>query len=174
MVNKSSIFPIVLLFLFVLPFLLGTDQKDKKPSWERDPLTLEVVLQTEYLDGNVEEERKKETIWSLQDFWSTYEDWKLMSQTEGMVVFRKKVDDISNKVKQNGYFGIDENNVLSIFNGKPENHEVIKAFYQIDVGKLESYRRDQLKQGIKIDKKATFDTVIKTFKQYALSEPVNE
>lgn len=163
-----------IVFLVInFPTMTYGKNKDDK-SWEREPLKLEVVLQTQFIDGNMVEEAKEETVWSLADFWANYADWKVMSQEEGKVVFRKKVNDISPAVKQNGYFGIDDNNVLSIFNGKPENKQVIKAFYQIDVGKLESYRMDQLKQGIKVDKRDTFETVMETYKEFASSEPVND
>ncbi|MBB6451901.1 forespore regulator of the sigma-K checkpoint [Salirhabdus euzebyi] len=189
--KKTSIFPMVALLLLIITsfqvFAEGTNEPNKavvkereqkvekeeeKKAWEREPLELEVVLQTKYLDGSVEEEVRQETVWSLQDFWAGYESWNLVEQSEGKVVFQKKVDDLSPSVKQNGYFGLDEDNVLSIFNGKPQQNKVIKAFYEIDVGKLESHRMDQLKAGIKIEKRSTFEDVMKTYRDYASSEPV--
>ncbi|GAA0483370.1 hypothetical protein GCM10008986_05530 [Salinibacillus aidingensis] len=185
---KSSIFPMVvcLLFFFTLNGLAasGTSENvtsagkqesaEEKKAWEQEPLELEVVLKRKYLDGNIEKEVKNETIWSLQDFWANYKTWNLQKQQEGRVVFEKEIEDLSPEVKKNGYFGLNEDNVLSIFNGKPENSEVIKAFYQIDVEKLESFRKDELKSGIKVDKKSTFQTVIQTYKEYASSEPVDD
>jgi forespore regulator of the sigma-K checkpoint len=175
--KKRWVIPITaILLLMITSFqvLATNDEKNDKPVWEREPLKLQVVLQTHYLDGSLEEESKEVTVWSLQDFWAGYKDWKVIEQEEGKVVFRKYVEDLSPTVKQNGYIGINENNVLSIFNGKPVNNEVIKAFYEIDVGKLESYRMDQLKSGIKVDKKSTFKDVMKTYRAYASSEPVND
>ncbi|MRG88242.1 regulator [Salinibacillus xinjiangensis] len=187
---KTSIFPIL---VFIMTLLVSiqvlaegqqnnneeavndgiTEEEDRK-TWEQEPLELEVVLERKYLDGRIDEEVKTETIWSLHDFWSGYKSWKLMKQEEGRVVFRKEIEELSPAVKENGYFGLTEDNVLSIFNGRPENNEVIKAYYEIDVGKLKSYRVDELKSGIKIEKKSTFQDVMETYKEYASSEPVDD
>ncbi|WP_102026901.1 BofC C-terminal domain-containing protein [Salirhabdus sp. Marseille-P4669] len=172
----TFLFPIAAIFISIVSIhtFAGEDVENDKPSWQRDPLVLEVVLQKQYIDGSMEQETKEQTVWSLEDFWAGYADWTVMEQEEGRVVFQKKINDLSPTVKQNGYFGLDENNVLSIFDGKPENDNVIKAFYQINVEKLESYRMDQLEKGIKINKKDTFDNVMETFKEFASSEPVND
>jgi forespore regulator of the sigma-K checkpoint len=177
MKKKYSIFPIAAIFLLMISTIqvfATDDQKEDKAVWEREPLQLEVVLQTQYLDGSIVEEVSTVIVWSLQDFWAGYSDWTLMKQEEGKVTFRKNIDDLSPNVKQNGYFGINEENVLTIFDGKPVEREVIKAFYEIDVGKLESKLFDQLKAGIKVDKKSTFENIIKTYKAYADSEPVSD
>ncbi|WP_177167268.1 BofC C-terminal domain-containing protein [Salinibacillus kushneri] len=183
---KSSIFPIVVCILLFCTFegfaapitdnqsVSNEETKKEKKVWEQEPLKLEVVLKRKYLDGNIETEVNRETVWSLRDFWANYKDWNLLQQKEGRVVFQKEVDDLSPAVKENGYIGLNENNVLSIFNGKPKDSEVIKAFYQIDVEKLESFRMDQLKSGIKVDKKSTFKNVMQTFKEYASTEPVDD
>ncbi|MBN8191105.1 intercompartmental signaling factor BofC [Bacillus sp. NTK074B] len=130
--------------------------------------TVTVILERVYLDGEVSEEILQETIWSMEDFWAAYDDWQLMDMTEEQIVFQKKVDDISPLLKTNGYFGISDNGVLSIFNGKPGQAEIIQSFFQIDVEKLESKRHDDLVKGIPIKSKHEYEEVLEQFKAYSV------
>jgi len=134
------------------------------------PLTVKVVLQRLYVDGEKSEEIKYETILSMEDFWSQYADWQLVDQNEEKIVFQKYIDDISPLLKANGYFGIQEDGTLSIFNGRPsDNHKsIIHSFFQIDIEKLESSRHNDLKKGIRIKNKEQYLEVIETFKQYSI------
>lgn len=136
----------------------------------RDPLTIDVILQRKYLDGEVSEEITKETILSMEDFWASYESWQLVDQNEERIVFEKSIDDISPLLKTNGYFGIAGDGTLSIFNGKPETSEVIQSFFQIDMDKLESHKHDELIQGIRIQTKDQYLEVIKMFETYSKAE----
>ncbi|WP_201713617.1 intercompartmental signaling factor BofC [Rossellomorea arthrocnemi] len=130
--------------------------------------TVTVILERVYLDGEVSEEIVQETIWSMEDFWAAYEDWQLMDMTEEQIVFQKQMDDISPLLKTNGYFGISDNGVLSIFNGKPGQAEIIQSFFQIDVEKLESKRHDDLVKGIPIKSKQEYEEVLEQYKPYSV------
>ncbi|MFI8685556.1 BofC C-terminal domain-containing protein [Rossellomorea sp. NPDC077527] len=130
--------------------------------------TVTVILERVYLDGEVSEEIVQETIWSMEDFWASYDDWQLMDMTEEQIVFQKKMDDISPLLKTNGYFGISDNGVLSIFNGKPGQAEIIQSFFQIDVEKLESKRHDDLVKGIPIKSKQEYEEVLEQYKPYSV------
>ncbi|MBW3111881.1 MULTISPECIES: intercompartmental signaling factor BofC [Bacillaceae] len=130
--------------------------------------TVTVILERVYLDGEVSEEIVQETIWSMEDFWAAYDDWQLMDMTEEQIVFQKKMDDISPLLKTNGYFGISDKGVLSIFNGKPGQAEIIQSFFQIDVEKLESKRHDDLVKGIPIKSKQEYEEVLEQFKAYSV------
>ncbi|PFA64540.1 regulator [Bacillus sp. AFS015802] len=130
--------------------------------------TVTVILERVYLDGEVSEEIVQETIWSMEDFWAAYEDWQLMDMTEDQIVFQKQMDDISPLLKTNGYFGISDNGVLSIFNGKPGQAEIIQSFFQIDVEKLESKRHDDLVKGIPIKSKQEYEEVLEQYKPYSV------
>jgi forespore regulator of the sigma-K checkpoint len=134
------------------------------------PLTVKVVLQRVYLDGELSEEVTNETILSMEDFWATYDGWQLIDQNEERVVFQRSIDDISPLLKTNGYFGIDDDGTLSIFNGKPETNEVIQSFFQIDVKKLESRKHDELIQGIRIQSRDQYLEVLKTLEAYSKTE----
>ncbi|MBH9967119.1 forespore regulator of the sigma-K checkpoint [[Bacillus] enclensis] len=132
--------------------------------------TVTVKLERVYLDGEISEEIVQETIWSMEDFWAAYADWQLIDMTEEEVIFQKQVDDISPLLKTNGYFGISENGVLSIFNGKPGQAEIIQSFFQIDVEKLESNSHETLIKGIPVKSKQKFEEVLESFKQYSVPE----
>ncbi len=133
------------------------------------PLTVTVILERVFLDGEVSEEIKKETIWSMEDFWSEYANWQLVDQDEEQVVFQMRIDDISPLLKANGYFGINEHHILTIFNGKPESDQVIQSFFQIDVEKLESRQHEELKKGIPIQSKNKYVEVLEVFKPFSTS-----
>ncbi|TLS39264.1 regulator [Pseudalkalibacillus caeni] len=129
------------------------------------PKTIDVVLKTEYIDGTVEQEVISETIWSMEDFWAEYSDWQLVEQDKDKMVFYKKSRDLSPVLKANGYFGVTENDVLSIFEGKPEEENVIQTFFQIDVGKLESNLEKQIKIGIPIQSSDHYEEVMASFQK---------
>jgi forespore regulator of the sigma-K checkpoint len=158
----------------ILLSLMLTDGNQERVKAEdqviQEPLTLEVVLQRIYLDGELGEEVTYETIFSLEDLKASYENWQLIDQNEEKIVFQRKVDDISPLLKTNGYFGITGDGTLSIFNGKPETNEVIQSFFQIDIKKLESRKQDELMHGIKIQTKDQYLQVIKTFETYSKAE----
>lgn len=135
-----------------------------------EPLKVTIILQRVYLDGEMSEEKVSETIWSMEDFWAKYDKWQLMDIEQRKAVFRQGVDDISPLLKANGYFGLSEEGVLTIFNGRPDATNIIQSFFQIDLGRLESIKRDQLKKGIPIKNKHRYEKVLETFKPYTLEE----
>lgn len=134
------------------------------------PLELTIKLKRVYIDGEESEETLTETIWALEDFWAKYEKWRLVDMSEDYLVFEKKVNDISPLSKMNGYFGITEDGTLSIFNGKPEESDIIQSFFQIDVKKLESKQHQELLQGIPVKSKKDFDKVVETMKKYEVKK----
>ncbi|MGM7702166.1 BofC C-terminal domain-containing protein [Pseudalkalibacillus sp. Hm43] len=131
------------------------------------PITVEVYLQRTYIDGKQSEEVIYETIWSMEDFWANYADWQLVDQEVNKVIFEQQVDDISPQAKVNGFFGLTEEGILTIFNGRPHEEEVIQSFFQIDIEKLESGLMEDLKQGIKIQSKQEYTEVLERFRPYA-------
>lgn len=135
------------------------------------PLTVNVILQRQYLDGKTSEEVVTETIWSMEDFWAQYRDWQLVDQKEGQMIFRQTIDDISPLLKANGYFGISEDGTLTIFKGLPEqSEEVIQSFFQIDISKLESRQQQELKKGIPVVSKDHYIQVIESFKTLSIKQ----
>lgn len=135
-----------------------------------EPLHITVVLERVYLDGEVSQEIVHEKCWSMENFWAKYDAWELKHMEEAKMVFSRKMDDISPLLKANGYFGITEDGVLTIFNGKPGRSKIIQSFFQIDMKKLESKRQEELLQGIPIKTKNDYEEVLKTFKHYSLTK----
>ncbi|GIN90114.1 BofC protein [Siminovitchia terrae] len=153
------------------PVQVQAEQMYDAPSVTNEqPLELTVHLKKVYLDGEASEEIVKETIFALEDFWAKYESWQLVDMDEERLLFEKKVDDISPLLKMNGYFGITDDGTLSIFNGKPEESDVIQSFFQIDVKKLESSQQMRLMQGIPVKTKEEYSEVVESMKKYSIKK----
>ncbi|QTN01520.1 regulator [Sediminibacillus dalangtanensis] len=146
--------------------------EQKKQVTQKEPLVLEVTLQKQYMDGHVEESTHEEKIWAMEDFWSYYHDWQVVEQQEGKVVLKKEIADISPYMKEHGYFGLSDDQ-LAIFEGLPIHEQVIQSFYQIDTGELESYQRQRLQDGIKIDSKQVYEYVLEAYRGMAPQRSVN-
>ncbi|MEH6948062.1 BofC C-terminal domain-containing protein [Peribacillus asahii] len=135
---------------------------------EYQPVERKVILQREYLDGELSEEKVMEVIGSMAQFQKKYREWQIVEQTKEHLVLHKFENDISPLLKANGYFGMTEDGTLSIFNGKPEYEKVIHTFFQLDVGKLEAYQQEELQQGIPIISKEQFTNLIKEYRVYSM------
>jgi forespore regulator of the sigma-K checkpoint len=172
--NRKSASRCSLAVVLVLSLVFGLErtktmaQLDKQPQSKKEPLQMTVILEREYLDGEVSQEVVKETVWSKEKFWAKYDQWKVISSDEKAVVFRKQIDDISPLLKANGYFGITDDGVLTIFNGRPDRSRIIQSFFQIDVKKLEFKTQNELLEGIPIKNKDRYVEVLETFKPYSL------
>ncbi|WP_077621380.1 intercompartmental signaling factor BofC [Sediminibacillus massiliensis] len=146
----------------------NTEENDGRLAVQKDPLEIEVILQRHYMDGKVEADSHKETVWAMEDFWAYYDGWQVIDQKEGEIIFRKEVADISPYMKENGYFGLRDGQ-LTIFEGLPMHEQVIQSFYQIDTKELESYQAKQLREGIKIDSKQVYQYVLEAYRDMAPS-----
>lgn len=136
---------------------------------EKDQLQQrKVILQREYLDGELSEEKITELFWSIEELKNKYKGWKIIEQTKTHIVLHKKENDISPLLKANGYFGMTEDGTLSIYNGKPADDRIIHTFFQIDVGKLEVYQQEELQHGIQIISKDQFNSLMKEYKEFAV------
>lgn len=166
---------LVSVFVFVV-YLLGVETQAlaEKPNDEANtPITIELLLKCMYMDGEISEETVTETIYSMENFWAKYEDWQYIGMENDKLVFHKKADDISPLLKANGYFGVTDDGILTIFNGKPYKSHIIQSFFQIDVGKLESRKREELIKGIPIKTKDRYVEVLETFKTYSKEKEAN-
>lgn len=134
------------------------------------PVQVRVILERVYLDGEVSQEETMEMVYSLQEFWDKYKNWELVEMDGNKVVFRNHIDDISPLLKANGYFGITDEGMLTIFNGKPTESQIIQSFFQLDMDKLETKKHEELKQGIRVKNKEHYTKVLKIFKNYTLPE----
>ncbi|MDM5190129.1 BofC C-terminal domain-containing protein [Bacillus sp. DX4.1] len=132
-----------------------------------------IMLERVYLDGEVSEEIFTEKVVNLEKFLQEYREWQLVDRDDVQIVLQKRMDDISPLLKTSGYFGVSKNGILQIFNGVPKSDNAIQSFFQIDMKKLESYEREQLKRGIRIKSKERFVKTIEEMKQYAVQSSKN-
>ncbi|RDU35070.1 regulator [Neobacillus piezotolerans] len=140
----------------------------------QEPLRLKVTLEKVYVDMEISQEQLIETASSWEEFWTKYEGWTAIDIGSDSVVLRRQVEDISPLLKANGYFGLNGEGVLAIFNGKPPYSQIIQSFFQIDVGKLESRKQAELRKGIPIKTKDRYVEVLESFKPYSTSETRHE
>ncbi|MGG3564603.1 intercompartmental signaling factor BofC [Neobacillus rhizosphaerae] len=164
----------VTLFMFSgwAPGITGSAAQQEPPQnqQKKEPLHMTVILERVYLDGELSQEVVQETCWSMENFWAKYDQWQLVDMDESTMVFRRPVDDISPLLKANGFFGITEDGVLTIFNGRPDRSKIIQSFFQIDIRKLESKTQEELIQGIPIISKDHYVEVLETFKPYSIKK----
>jgi len=132
---------------------------------EAAPVEKMVILQRMYVDGEMSEETKVET---MDDFWQKYSGWELIEQNEKEIILRKQENDLSPLLKSNGFFGVTVDGKLSIYYGKPDQDQIIHSFFQMDVGKLEVYQHAQLLKGIPIKTKEQYEQVITAYKAYSI------
>jgi hypothetical protein len=93
------------------------------------------------------------------------------------LLFEEPMEEV---IKENTYFGLDDNGILSLFEGLPSDKKVIRSFFQLDVKHLESSLPretiEQLYEGIKVTDLAEYNSVLSTFSDFAtdISEEVME
>lgn len=180
----KKLYVLIGLFLFAVTFSLPTDvlaieshedvQKfDESHYHMNGPMVLEVILRTNYADGVTTEQAIQETVWSMEDFWSEYSGWQLVTQEQGKMVFERRIEDISPAMKENGHFGLTDEGILTIFEGKPDEDKVIQTFFQIDVGKVESSRLKELAEGIPVKSWYNFEDMLQSFYKVKVIQPVH-
>ncbi|MBO0960740.1 intercompartmental signaling factor BofC [Neobacillus sp. MM2021_6] len=162
----------VILFMFIgsAPRMLMYGAAAQQDNHRAQPLTMTVILERVYLDGEISQEVIHETSWSMENFWAKYDQWQLTDIDESTFVFRQQVDDISPLLKANGFFGVTEDGILTIFNGRPGQSRIIQSFFQIDILKLESKKQEELIKGIPIKSKDQYVQVLETFKPYSVKK----
>ncbi|MDQ0192737.1 BofC C-terminal domain-containing protein [Paenibacillus wynnii] len=100
-----------------------------------------------------------------------HQAWKGWLNTEGDLWLEKKVDDLSPSCKKDSYIGIDEHGNLTLFKGHPVKEEVLKTFFQMDMGSMKSSLPEniwkQLQDGIRVQDIEEYNSVLSTFSDYA-------
>ncbi|WP_262421781.1 intercompartmental signaling factor BofC [Bacillus aquiflavi] len=97
-----------------------------------DPLKLSIILERVYLDGEMSEEEIVETIWSLEDFWAKYDEWNLIDLQEGKAVFfSSKLMIFFPVLKENGFFGITEEGIFTIFMVNQKMPMLFNLFFKL-------------------------------------------
>ncbi|WP_338777356.1 BofC C-terminal domain-containing protein [Metabacillus sp. FJAT-52054] len=156
-----------LITLITLFCTVNVQALERHTADEKAVNSITLYLERAYLDGEVSVEIKREPYGSLSHLLDRYPGWMPVEKSGMKIVLRKNMNDISPLMKANGYFGLNNKGILSIFDGKPsEEGKVIQSFFQIDVGKLETKRHIELENGIRVASRKDYLHVIETFKQY--------
>ncbi|KLU56175.1 hypothetical protein EL84_29945 [Paenibacillus sp. VT-400] len=142
---------------------------------DSDPVHLtSVVLETQYICGVETEQLGKMARPQLKMLLAQHPEWDATVGTSDELHLKQRVDDLSPLCKQQAYISIDAVGNLNLYEGKPAEEKVIRTFFQLDVGTLESSLPEgvleQLQQGIRIQDKDEYDSVISTFSDYAVDE----
>ncbi|RBW70417.1 intercompartmental signaling factor BofC [Bacillus taeanensis] len=178
LINRSSLVLFICftliggLYVLGFQFIEGANAKKSSENLSEEvfqitgPKTINVHLRTAYLDGEIIEEVVQETIWAMEDFWASYDDWQLIDQNEEQVIFQKEVPSISPLSKANGYFGISSENILTMYDGKPSGKREIKKFFQLDLKKLEANYEEALSKGIDIKSTDHYQDVLNKMSNY--------
>ncbi|WP_050615898.1 BofC C-terminal domain-containing protein [Bacillus testis] len=161
--KKAYIFALSLI-LILLNAIVWPDKGEASAAMATD--IRKVTLQKIYMDGEMTEETTVKEAQSVESIMEKYRAWKLVYESEKELVFQKYIDDISPLMKAHGYFGVTEDGILTIFNGKPTKLDVIQTFFQLDVDLLEVKRREELAEGIRVKDKKRYQSVLETFKPY--------
>lgn len=160
------IFAILELFVFNKGTIKNVHAQEITNYEAREQDKLQMMLQLFYFDGKVTGEMIKEDVNDIEQLWNEYHDWKLVEINLDHIILQKKINDISPVLKANGYFGLTDGGLLTVFKGEPNENNIIQSFYQIDLEKLKTLQYEQLKKGIPVQSKEDFQNIYNTFKQY--------
>jgi forespore regulator of the sigma-K checkpoint len=88
------------------------------------------------------------------------------------LILEERVSDLSEACKQRAVFGLDAADRLTLYDGPPKKDKVVRTFFQLDVNFMESSLPEEeikrLTNGIRIEDKATYYSVLSSFSDYAL------
>lgn len=99
-------------------------------------------------------------------------NWELtVDQSHTLISFVEEVNDLSPYCKKNAYFGVNEGDEFTLFDGEPSNDKVIKTFFQLNVPYLESSLPDgelkHLLTGIRVKDIEEYESILSTFSEYS-------
>jgi forespore regulator of the sigma-K checkpoint len=134
----------------------------------------EVVVLKTYVCG---EERQKLGLLQpdgIAKLHAEHPEWTLRLDGDGTVLFTQSIDDLSPACKEKAFFGIDDKGNLSLFDGVPGKDNVIRTFFQLNIGQLESALPhdtvNQLYGGIRVKDMEEYNSILSTFSDYAVEE----
>lgn len=134
----------------------------------------EVIKKNQYICGQEAEPMGRMTPQEIVRLHEQNSRWELTLNEQGQAVFTEHIDDLSPQCKQNAYFGLDKNGNLSLFEGLPKDDNVMRTFFQINVGYMESSLPQeivrQLHEGIRVTDLAEYNSVLSTFSDFAVED----
>lgn len=133
---------------------------------------VKVHLRTSYVCGVEEQLIGSLDADSIYTLMNNNPSWKGKMDANGEVWLEEAVtDDLSPACKEQAYMSVDANGNLTLFDGPPQEEKVLRTFFQLDIGSMESsLPKDVLKQlqeGIRIQDIDEYNSVLSTFSDYA-------
>jgi forespore regulator of the sigma-K checkpoint len=134
--------------------------------------THRVFAQKVYICGQEVAEIGKLSSDQIAQYYKKHPQDQVKLTTDGQVYFVEQVEDLSAACKHNAFFGLDKNGRLSLFEGHPNQEQIIRTFFQLNVEHLKTSLPqgtfNQLMQGIPISDLAEYNSVLSTFSDYAV------
>ncbi|MEJ8545710.1 BofC C-terminal domain-containing protein [Brevibacillus borstelensis] len=132
----------------------------------------QVVLAKTYLCGVKSEEVSQIPRNELAETLASHNGWEIVSAEPDKLILFKRENDIAPQCKANGHFGISKDGMLTLFNGLPEEAEVVQTFYRINTEKMEARlskeQVESLKKGIRVRDLAEYNSVLSTFGEFQI------
>ncbi|MCM3129955.1 BofC C-terminal domain-containing protein [Paenibacillus sp. MER 78] len=92
---------------------------------------------------------------------------------QNRLILNEQINDLSPECRENAFMGMDPNGNLILYQGEPDEEKVIRTFFQLDVGTMESSLPEgvleQLHKGIRIQDVDEYNSVLSTFSDYAVA-----
>ena len=89
----------LILTFFMMTFILTPTIT----SYASDYHIIDITLETIYEDGEKAVEVRSEEVVAMEDLWGKYEMWHLVDMSEGKVIFRSQVKELSPLTTLSGY-----------------------------------------------------------------------
>ncbi len=153
------------------PHSISRKLQELKQNGER----AEVVLHIVYVCGEESESLGSLNPDEIASLLSLHPGWTASMEPNGISVrLERRVNDLSPHCKSHAYFGIDRSGHFSLYDGEPKDDRVMRTFFQLDIGYLESSlpagQLQQLSRGIRVSDIEEYNSVLSTFSDYAIDD----
>jgi forespore regulator of the sigma-K checkpoint len=134
--------------------------------------TVDLILQTYYKCGEMTEETRKVSPNDINDWKKEHSNARLVRQEDGFMLWERRIEDLAPHCKTNGFMSIDDKGRLTLYYGAPDEGQIIRTFFQIEIkhleSKLPSDQVNKLYQGIPVRNITEFDTIFTTYQHFAV------
>jgi forespore regulator of the sigma-K checkpoint len=155
---------------------------DKSPATSRERVLdtlkerkgdIEIVLHLNYLCGEETRMLGRRSALEAKDLLMAHRDWEARFDSTDRIVMDEVVDDLSPQCRETARIGMDEDGNLSLYDGLPQQENVIRTFFQLDVETMQTaLSQDKLKQladGIRVSDRNEYNSVLSTYSDYAMN-----
>ncbi|MNI45101.1 hypothetical protein D3C73_995080 [compost metagenome] len=149
----------------------GLDTEQLLEEVSREAVSRTVHLKTTYVTGEeIETLPGRLSPAQLEVFITAHPAWSGWISGEGDLWLERRIYDLSPLMKKEAYFGVDEQGNLTLFKGPPAGDEVLRTFFQMDMGSMKSSLPEetwkQLHAGIRVQDIGEYNSVLSTFSDY--------